>query len=52
MKTKTQLKNAELTVSCPRCKSDKVKLFPNCDYTFGCSNCGKAFSIIKKEKKK
>ena len=33
---------------CPKCGSNKVGIFPNCSYTYGCIDCGKAF--VKKTK--
>lgn len=29
---------------CPKCGSKKIGLFPNCENTLGCSNCGHAFN--------
>ncbi len=40
---------------CPKCSSHKIGIFPNCTYTFGCSDCGYAFvleSLISKGKKR
>jgi len=34
---------------CPKCSSEKVGIFPNCIYTYGCTDCGNAF--IRKPKK-
>jgi len=35
-------------MKCTKCGSIKTDLFPHCDYTFGCPDCGNVFTRQKK----